>query len=151
MFAVKYKFLNNCKYWISIVIFSVFIFFQLQWHFIICDCLSKLNWVKIKWWSESFFRLEFIQQFITCCFRFAVLNIRFTVNDYFLFFHVIMFDEVRSCKSVLLTMQNSSFVILYLIKYCKSFQIKWWKLKFFNKTCSSDFLNNSDNLKMSKF
>ena len=131
--------------------FSMFIFFQLWWCFIICDYLLRLNWVKIEWWSESFFKFEFTQQLTTCCFKFAVLNIRFTVNDCFLSSHVMMSDEIRSCRSVSLTMQSSLFIMLCLMKHCKSFQIEWWKLKFFNRTCFSDFLNSSDNLKMSKF
>ena len=151
MFAVKCRFLSDCKYWISAAMFSMFIFFQLWQCFIICDCLSRLNWVKIEWWSESFFRLEFMQQFITHCFRSAVLNMRFIVNDYFLFFHVIMFDRMRSCRLVSLTMWSNLSVMLCLMKHCESFQIEWWRLKFFNKICLFNFLSNSDNLKMSKF
>ena len=130
---------------------SAFIFFQLWQHFIICDCLLRLNWVKIEWWSKLFFKLEFMQQLIICCSRFAVLNMRFTVNDCSLFSHMMMSGKMRSCRSVSLTMWSSSSVMLCLMKHCKSFQIEWWRLKSFNKTCLSDFLNSSDSLKMSEF
>ena len=149
MSADECRSLDSCKCQTSAATLSVFIFFQLWWCFITCDCLSRLNWVKIKWWSESFFKLEFIQQLTTCCSRSAVLNMRSTVIDCFLASHVIVSDEVRSQRLTSLTMWSSSSVISCLMKHQNLLQIEWWKLKSFNMMCSSDLLSSCDNLKIS--
>ena len=148
MSADEYRSLNSCKCQTSAATLSVFIFFQLWWCFITCDCLSRLNWVEIGWWSESFFKLEFTQQLTTCCSRSAVLNMRSTVIDCFLASHVIVSDRVRSQKSVSLTMQSSSSVMSCLMKHQNLSQIEWWRLKSFNMMCSFNLLSSYDSLKI---
>ena len=149
MSADECRFLSSCKCQTSAATLSVFIFFQLQQHFITCDCLSRLKWVKIEWWSESFFKLEFTQQLTTCCSRSAVLNMRSTVIDYFLAFHVIVSDRVKSWRSASLTMWSSSSAMSCLMKHWSLSQIKWWRLKSFSMICFSDLLSSYDSLKIS--
>ena len=151
MSACECRFFDCCKCCIFVLMSSSFIFFQLQCCFTACEALSRLNWVEIERWSESFSRLLFTQQLITCCSKLAELNMRSTVNVWFLTFHMTVPGGVRSQRSASLTMWSSLSAMLCLMKHCDSSQIEWWRLKSFSRICFSDLLSSCGSLKMGDF
>ena len=130
------------KYCTSVIIFFLFILFQLHCCLRICEMMFKMNNEIIKWWLESFFSSEFIIQWITCYINHRNVKTRFIIITDLWFSHIIISDNISSYNFVSLTIFIRSSVMQYLIKHLISSHQRWCRLKLSRIRYLSDLSSN---------
>ena len=145
-FADVLKNLSMCKCCVSVIISSLFIFFQLCCCFRIYEKMFKINNKMIEWWSELFSNSEFIMQCIMCYVNHEDVKTRFIVIADSWFFHVIMSDDVSRCNSVSLIILIKLSVMQCLVRHLTSSHQKWCRLKSSKMRCSSSLLSSCNKM-----
>ena len=137
---------DMCRCYILIIIFFLFILFQLCFCFRICEIMFKTNSKMIEWWSESFFSSEFIMQWITHCISHENAKTRSIVIADLWVFHVTVLNNISNCISVSLTILTRSSVMWCLVRHLMSSHQKWCRLKLSRIRCLSDLSSSCINI-----
>ena len=129
---------------VFVVMFFLFIFFQLCCCLKVCEMRFILKNEMIEWWFESFSSSVFILHWIIHCVNHENVKIRLSMIINLHVFHVIVSDSVSNYSFIFLTNFTRSSVMQYLIRHLTSFHHEWCRLKSLITRCSSDLLNNDN-------
>jgi hypothetical protein len=116
---------------------SLSIFFQVLFSLTDVCSIFSVKIVNINMWFDDWFRSRLLSQCVMLACNRSVMKIKSMMLHEFLAFHVTIFWDKHKFICLLTSKSINWSIAVCWVERIESFHRKWWRLKFFKRTCSS--------------